>query len=122
MSGCASRYDLAPPPPDTPVTLESYVKIITIDGNPPESPFKVKLEAGPHTVVADYGTYTGIWRCTIAFDARPGGYYEILDRSNPQPIVLVRRERFNFLISNRYEAVLPYKCNKLERTGKSDDK
>ena len=120
MSGCASRYDLAPPLPATAVTLESYAKIFTIEGYPPEDPYNVALAAGPHTVVADYATYTGVWCCTLSFDAKPGGYYEIIDRSNPEPIVLVRRERFIFLISNRYEAVLPSAYNTLESTSGSD--
>jgi hypothetical protein len=116
-SGCASRYDRHPPPADAPVVLESYVTIVQIDGSPPDDPYKAKLKAGPHTIIADYLTYTGTWRCTLMFDAKPGSLYEILDRSNPQPIVLVRRERFNFFISNRYDAVLPEECIRVSRDG-----
>jgi hypothetical protein len=116
IAGCASRYDRHPPPPGAPVMLESDVAIVQIDGRPPTDPYRLELEAVRHALVADYLTYTGTWRCTLKFDAKPGSLYEILARSNPQPIVLMRRERFNFFISNRYDAVLPDECIKIKRS------
>jgi len=110
VGGCASRYALEPPPQNTPAVLVSYVKILEVDRAEPIDPYRLEIVAGQHTLTAEYATFSGRWLCNFEFEAKPGANYELIDRENPHPVVLVRLERFNALISNRYEPVLPESC------------
>ena len=90
--------------------LQSWSPILELDGLAPPDSYQLELEPGEHELLVVYHTYRRDYHCRFRFEARPGMRYEIIDRSNPQPLVLYRWSRQNGLWAKRSEAVNPVAC------------
>jgi hypothetical protein len=87
--------------------LKSWIAIVAVNGAPPEDPYLLMLPAGRYEVEALYRTYSKDYRCQFHFDAAGGQSYEIIEQSNPQPLVLYRWVRANSLWARRLDPVEP---------------
>ena len=103
LTGCAA----IPATGDGPVTIDSYVHIVSIDGIEPDFPFHVELSPEAHEMVVEYRTFLVNYRCEFQFEAKAGVHYEIVVHSNPQPVVLYEMQKLNWFLTNRINPILP---------------
>ena len=87
--------------------LRSWMRILEVDGAPPEDPFLVMLPPGRHQALAVYPTVRNDYLCRFEFDVVGGASYEIVDHSNPEPLVLYRWVRANGVWAERLDPVHP---------------
>lgn len=96
---------------DSTALLISDEPIVELDGEAPVSPYRIEIAPGRHNATVEYRTYTQAIRCTFEFEAAAGERYEIIERSNPEPLSLYRSKRSNWLWITRHDPVAPVKCN-----------
>jgi hypothetical protein len=109
VTGCASRWPVDDAE-DANALLISDESIVAVDGEAPVSPYRIEIAPGQHVITVAYRTYTQAIRCTFEFESAPGERYEIIERSNPEPLSLYRSKRSNWLWITRHDAVAPVEC------------
>ena len=87
--------------------VRSWMKILSVNGTAPEDPYLVMLSPGPQQMDVLYRTYRQDYLCHFEFDAVAGYSYDVVDHSNPQPLVLYRWVRANGAWAERLDPVLP---------------
>lgn len=83
------------------------MEILELDGSAPENPYRLLLAPGQHTINVLYKTYQYDYLCHFEFHAAGGQSYEIVDHSNPQPLVMYRWVRANGAWAERLDPVAP---------------
>ncbi len=87
--------------------LKSSTAMAAINGQIPSNPYLLMLPAGDYVLEVPYRTYRKTYHCRFQFTARGGHSYEIVEHSNPQPLVLYRWARANALWAKRVDPVNP---------------
>ncbi len=105
LQGCVQPY-LARSDSDRALLLTSQ-RILQLDGEAPEDPYRLELPPGRHVVHVQYRTYSTHFNCRFEWDAVSGRVYEIVDHSSPEPLVLYRWSRANGLWAERSEPMSP---------------
>ena len=88
-------------------SLRSWMQILSVNDQPPADPYQLQLEPGEYQLQVLYRTYRQDYLCHFTFVAVGGASYEIVDHSNPQPLVLYRWERANSAWAERHDPVTP---------------
>jgi hypothetical protein len=87
--------------------VRSWMKILSVNGSAPEDPYVVMLSPGPQQMDVLFQTYREEYLCRFEFEAVAGYSYDVVDHSNPQPLVLYRWVRVNGAWAERLDPVLP---------------
>lgn len=95
--------------------LRSWSRILLVNGQPPADSFRVELPPGRQVLEVLHETYRENIYCRFEFEARVGESYEIVDHTNPEPLVLYRWKRANRLWAERLYPQLPESCEKRAR-------
>ena len=82
--------------------------ILSVNGEVPDDGYKVVLPPGIHQLHVLYETYQRDYLCHFELKAVGGRSYEIVDHSNPEPLVLYRWERANGAWNERLDPVSPH--------------
>ena len=77
----------------TQAQLRSWMEILSVNGEAPDDGYEVVLLPGIYQLEVLYETYRRDHLCHFEFEAVGGRSYEIVDHSNPEPLVLYRWER-----------------------------
>ena len=91
--------------------LRSWMEILSVNGETPDNGYKLSLLPGVYQLEVSYKTYQQDYLCHFEFEAVAGRSYEIVDHSNPEPLILYRWQRANSLWAERLDPVLP-RCEK----------
>ena len=94
--------------------LRSWMKILDLDDSVPDDPYRVMLAPGQHRMKVLYETYQHNYLCHFEFQTIGGYSYEVVDHSNPEPLVLYRWVRANGAWARRLDPVMP-KCEQVPR-------
>lgn len=87
--------------------LRSWMEILSVNGETPEDGYEVSLLPGTYQLDVLYKTYRKNYLCHFEFEAVGGRSYEVVDHSNPEPLILYRWQRANSAWSERLDPVLP---------------
>ena len=87
--------------------LRSWMEILSVNGETPEDGDEVSLLPGIYQLEVLYKTYRKDYLCHFEFEAAGGRSYEVVDHSNPEPLILYRWHRANSAWSERLDPVLP---------------
>ena len=87
--------------------LRSWMEILSVNGETPDNGYKLSLLPGIYQLQVSYKTYQQDYLCHFEFEALGGRSYEIVDHSNPDPLILYRWRRANSLWAERLDPVLP---------------
>lgn len=87
--------------------LRSWMEILSVNGETPENGYQVTLLPGIYQLEVLYRTYRKDYLCYFEFEAVGGLSYEIVDHSNPEPLILYRWQRANSAWAERLDPVLP---------------
>jgi hypothetical protein len=113
LAGCIQPQAREPLP--NYAALRTWHEIVSIDGETPDERYSATLSPGAHTLQIRLPTYRYDYLCRFEFEALAGRNYEIVDHSNPEPLILYRWRRANGLWAERLDPVLPTNCDKLVR-------
>jgi hypothetical protein len=91
-------------------SLRTWHEIASVDGQTPEDDYELMLLPGPHEIEVLYETYKMNYLCRFQFEAVAGYSYDIVDHSNPEPLVLYRWKRANGLWAERLDPLAPVEC------------
>ena len=94
--------------------LSSWTPVVSINGEAPEDAYRNLILPGEYTLQVLYRTYRHDYLCHFEFTAVAGRSYEVVDHSNPEPLVLYRSVRANGAWVERREPVVPV-CETLPR-------
>lgn len=94
--------------------LRSWMEILSVNGEIPEDGYEISLLPGIYQLEVLYKTYRKDYLCHFKFAAVEGRSYEIVDHSNPEPLILYRWQRANSAWSERLDPVLP-RCEERPR-------
>ena len=87
--------------------LRSWFEVVSVNGQAPEDGYQLMLLPGQHELTALLETYRVNYLCHFQFEAVAGATYEIVDHSNPKPLVLYRWERANGAWAERLDPIEP---------------
>jgi len=87
--------------------LMTSQRVLLVDGVTPDDPYRISLSPGRHVLQVQYRTYREQFDCRFELDAIGGRVYEIVDHSNPEPLVLYRWTRSNGLWAERRDPLRP---------------
>ncbi len=87
--------------------LRSWMEVRSVNGEAPADPFLLMLAPGDYELEVVYRTFTNDYLCRFRFEAAAGSSYEIVDHSNPQPLVLYRVRVANPLWTERRDPIEP---------------
>ncbi len=94
--------------------LFSWTPIVSINGEKPEDAYRNLILPGDYRLEVLYRTYRRDFLCHFEFTAEGGRSYEVVDHTNPEPLVLYRSVRANGAWVERLDPVLP-RCDALPR-------
>ncbi|QFU76241.1 hypothetical protein EY643_11535 [Halioglobus maricola] len=98
----------------TQAQLRSWMEILSVNGDTPDDRYNLTLIPGTYHLEVAYKTYRQDYLCHFEFEAVGGRSYEIVDHSNPEPLILYRWQRANGAWSERLDPVLPH-CEERSR-------
>jgi hypothetical protein len=113
VSGCVQHP--AHKEAGTQARVKSWHRIVSVNEVAPQDPFRVYLEPGQHSMLVAGKTLQVRYLCLFEFAAVAGQSYEIVDQSNPLPLVLFRWKRQNALWAWRLDPVYPVNCEEEAR-------
>ena len=90
------------------------MEILSVNGDTPDDGYKVTLLPGVYQLQVLYKTYRKDYLCHFDFEAVGGRSYEIVDHSNPEPLILYRWKRANGAWAERLDPVVPH-CGERKR-------
>ena len=91
-------------------SLKTWSDWVSVDGVVVSDPRSISLSPGQHEVVVSRRFLMTEYRCVFRLEARAGKNYEIVDQSNPEPLVLYEWSRGNALWSLRRSPQPPVEC------------
>ncbi len=114
LGGCISQPEITDT--NTPATVKTWGPILEVDGKTVnETTFLVSIPPGKRQILTSYPMYQWDYQCLFEFDATPGTHYEIIKRSNPQPLILYRWEQKHWFWAERYDPVTAVYCDKVKQ-------
>ncbi|MEH6586281.1 MAG: hypothetical protein V7720_06965 [Halioglobus sp.] len=94
--------------------LRSWMEILSVNGEDPDNGYELILLPGIYQLEVLHRTYRQDYLCHFEFEALAGRSYEIVDHSNPEPLILYRWRRANSVWAERLESILP-RCEQRPR-------
>ena len=90
--------------------LQSPLPITKLDGNTTKEIYLQRLNPGSHDFIVRYDTYKASHFCHFEFTATAGDVYEVVQRENPEPLVLFHLKPQNWAWQYRLDPVDPSEC------------
>jgi hypothetical protein len=90
--------------------LQSPLPITELDGNTTKEIYRQSLNPGSHDFIVRYDTYKASHFCHFEFTATAGDVYEVVQRENPEPLVLFHLKPQNWAWQYRLDPVDPSEC------------
>jgi hypothetical protein len=112
LNACVEHPQL--PPDGSQAQLRSWMEILSVNGETPDDGYEVTLLPGVYQLEILYKTYRKDYLCDFDFEAVGGRSYEIVDHSNPEPLILYRWKRANGAWAERLDPVVP-QCRERKR-------
>jgi len=95
--------------------VRTWHPVLSVDGQPPEDAYALELSPGVHEFEVLYETFRMNHLCRFELEAIGGYSYDVVDHSNPQPLVLYRWKRANGAWAERLNPQAPSKCEEISR-------